>query len=410
MWLLLLIILLMPYETSPYLYLADNFLGILPDFTVIKLLGLVGFVGALFSLASGWLPEGLLASRQGRMFGLFVLGVVVAGLLSGSGLLPISRYMLFLMFLPFVLITVRTHEDFRAVLAMMVLSLAITVPYGLRQMVRYESRMGVGLYEPNYLAANLVLVIPVALALAASQPRRPTRLLWVGAAVLLVASLYLTSSRGGFLGLLVAALVFVYRRRGPAAAAGALALLVVAVIPTGLGERAAATLFPSAEAPPGLEASNEAHVALFWAALRMISEAPLTGVGPYNFKDLSQAYSGLDRPAIAHNTFLELAAEAGIPVLLLFLLLLAAVFAAFRRAQAAAGTGPQAAERALLAEGLRGGLLGFLVAAGFISAQYEKWFWLVVFLSIVLDRLTARAAAPAGAEAPPPAVPAWQRA
>lgn len=36
-------------------------------------------------------------------------------------------------------------------------------------MLHYNSRMDVGLYEPNGLAANLVLVIPLALSIAAAQ-------------------------------------------------------------------------------------------------------------------------------------------------------------------------------------------------------------------------------------------------
>ena len=35
-WLLLLIILIMPFEMSPYLYSSPSFLGMIPAFTVIK--------------------------------------------------------------------------------------------------------------------------------------------------------------------------------------------------------------------------------------------------------------------------------------------------------------------------------------------------------------------------------------
>lgn len=401
-------IFVMPYESNPYLYLGESLLGIIPDFTVIKLLGLVGFGWALMRIGAGALPEGILASRQARLFALFVLGVVLAGLLSGTGFVAVSRYLGFLLFLPLVLVSVRTHDDLRRVLTAIALSLILTFPYAIRQMIRFDARLGVGLYEPNYFAANLVLVIPLALAIASLQPRPGRRALWTGGALLLVAALFLTSSRGGFLGLLVAAFVFVYRRRGAGAAIGLIAVLVLAVLPTPLGERAVATLFEHAEAPTGLQASNEAHLALFWGALRMIADAPLTGVGPYNFKALSAEYSGLAQNAIAHNTYLELAAELGLPVLAIFVLLVAAVFRGLRRAVDVRGLGGQAVELAAWAEGLRSGLVGFLVAATFISAQYEKWLWLVVFVSIAVERLAIlherRAAAgeePSAAPLPP---------
>lgn len=391
MWLLLLLIVVMPYEHNPYLYIAPSLLGVIPDFTVIKAMGLVGFAWALTRLAAGGAPEGILASRQARFFLALVLGIVLAGVLSGTGFVAVTRYVAFLLFLPFVLVAVRTHEDVRRVVYTIALSLALTFPYAIRQMMRFDARLGVGLYEPNYLAANLVLVLPLALAIAFTQPTPGRRTLWFGAALALTASLFLTSSRGGFLGLLVAGTVFVYRRRGAMAALGLVGVLVVASLPTQLGERAVSTLFGGdTEISTGLEASNRAHTALFWGALRMIADAPLTGVGPYNFKTFSAAYSGLDANFIAHNTWLELAAEAGLPVLVVFLLLLSAVFRSLRRTVAVRELSPEARELGAWAEGLRSGLVGFLVAGTFISAQYEKWFWLTVFLSIVMERLAWR--------------------
>ena len=53
MWLLLAMIMIMPYEASPYLYLAENLLGVFPDFTVIKALGLLGLAWAGLRLAAG---------------------------------------------------------------------------------------------------------------------------------------------------------------------------------------------------------------------------------------------------------------------------------------------------------------------------------------------------------------------
>jgi O-antigen ligase len=386
MWLLLVMILVMPYESSPYLYLAPSLLGIIPDFTVIKLLGLIGCAWALARLVGGGIPEGVLASPQARLFALFFVGVILAGLLSGTGFLAVSRYLAFLLFLPFVLAAVREQSDLRRVLQAMALSLILTFPYAIRQMLRFDERLGVGLYEPNYFAANLVLVIPVALAIASVELTPARRALWLAGALTLVAMLLMTSSRGGFLGLLVGAALFIYRRRGAGAALALLAALILAALPTHLGERALATLVGDSETPTGLEASNEAHIALLWAALRMTADAPLTGVGPDNFKMLSAAYSGLERDFIAHNTYLELAAELGLPVLMIFLLLVATAF----RGLGAARPGPdEGRELAAWAEGLKSGLAGFLVAGLFISAQYEKWFWLVVFLTIVVERLAA---------------------
>lgn len=389
MWLLLLMIFIMPFEQSPYLLVSESFLGIFPDFTVIKLLGLIGFAWASVAIASG-ARTGFMSAPQARLFLIFYLCVLVAGLLSGSGFVIISRYLGFLLFLPFVLVIVRTQEDLRRVLMAMVLSLVLVFPYAVRQMLRYDSRLGVGLYESNYFAANLILVIPLAFALARQQRRTLWRVGLGLGGLALVASLFLTSSRGGFLGLLVAGLVFAYRRKGIAAAAGLFAALVVAAFAfSDLGMRAIATLTEDTSAPAGLEASNRAHVALFWAGLKMIADAPLIGVGPDRFRELSNLYTGLGWGYVAHNSYLEIGAELGLPVLAIFLGLLVATFTALGRATRLRGD-RGALELAQWADALRIGLLGFCVAAAFISAQYEKRFWIVVFLSIVVDRLARR--------------------
>src|SRR5262245_21850258 len=416
MGLLLLMLLIMPYENSPYLYLGANLLGIFPDFTVIKLLGLMGFGWAVLRLTSGDPMSRRLSTRPAALFLLFFGSVAVIGLIHGTGFqYAISRYLGFLLFLPFVLVAVRSQADLRRVLGMMVLSYVLVFPYAVRQMLRFGDRLGVGLYESNYLATILVLLIPLAFTLAAQQRDRTRGLLWLGGGLVLVLMVFLTSSRGGFVGLLTAGVIFVYRRRGLAGAAVVVLALIVSVLvlPTDLGSRAMATIFQDgSQLPPGLEVSNRAHVALFWAALRMIGDNPVFGVGPLNFKALSTLYTGLDQGNIAHNSFLEIAAELGLPALAVFILLLAATFRTLGRVARLRG-GPQVRELAGWAVGLRSGLLGFLVAGCFISAQYEKILWVTIFLSIALGDIARRRLAQEAAEAtetvapqPSPPVPA----
>jgi O-antigen ligase len=130
----------------------------------------------------------------------------------------------------------------------------------------------------------------------------------------------------------------------------------------------------------------------------MIGDNPIFGVGPLNFKSLSTAYTGLPIGNIAHNSFLEVAAEFGIPVFIIFVLLLFSVFRILNRA-ARLGASIEGRRIAGWAEGLRSGLTGFLVAGCFISAQYEKMLWLAVFVTIVLGRFAAETRAIEAAEA-----------
>jgi len=276
-------------------------------------------------------------------------------------------------------------------------------PYAVRQMIRFDERLGVGIYEANYLATILVLLVPVAFAFASLQRVPNRRWLWIGAGVTLVVMIVLTGSRGGFVGLVAAGVLFVYRRRGLGAAAAMLVVLVVGVLamPTELSTRALATISgDTSQLPTELEASNKAHVGLFWAALRMIVDNPLIGVGPENFKDLSKAYTGLQQANIAHNMFLEIASEMGLPALIVFVLLLYSTFRTFGSTVRLARVGtPETAELAAWSEGLRSGLTGYVVAGCFISAEYEKILWITIFLSIVVTDLARRHRAALAAEA-----------
>jgi putative inorganic carbon (hco3(-)) transporter len=409
MWLLLLMIAIMPYEQSPYLQLGENLLGIFAGFTVIKAVGLLGFAWAALRMASGDAMTYRLGSRQATTFYVFLVAVALLGMVHSSGFqYVIGRYIAYAVFLPFLVVAVRTQEDLRRVLTWLVWSYVAVFPYAVRQMIRFNERLGVGIYEANYLATILVLLVPLAFAFASLQRVPSRRWLWIGGGVTLVVMIVLTGSRGGFVGLVAAGVLFVYRRRGLAAAAGVMLILIVGVlaVPSELGSRALATIAgDTSQLPAELQASNRAHVGLFWAALRMISDSPLMGVGPENFKDLSTVYTGLPQANIAHNMFLEIAAETGLPVLVLFVLVLVSAFRAFGSTVRLAALAPrlrdgrEVTELAVWAEGLRSGLTGYVVAGCFISAQYEKVLWISIFLSIVVADLARRHRALAAAEA-----------
>ncbi len=389
--LLMVMLLIMPFEMSPYLYLSPSFLGIIPDFTVIKLLGMIGFAWAMLKIVareSGPIFE----SPQARLFVAFFIGIVISAALNESAFTAIAKYLVFILFLPFVLVSVPTHAKLRWIMYTLALTMVIVVPYAMRQTARYAGRMGVGVYEPNYFAANLLLLIPLPLAIASYQTIRWKRWAWLGASCVLIGALISTSSRGGYIGLLVAALVYSSRRWGVRRAVIVLMLLIVAALPTDLGRRARSAFDPDARPAPGVEESNQAHRALLWGGLKMAHDAPLFGVGPQRFKDYSRRYSGLKIAYIAHNTYLELAAEGGLPVLIIFVLMYLTALGVLGRASRLTG-GPETRELAAWAEAMRTGLIGFAIAGGFISAQFEKFFWVMMFLSIVVGRLAQQHAA-----------------
>jgi O-antigen ligase len=136
----------------------------------------------------------------------------------------------------------------------------------------------------------------------------------------------------------------------------------------------------------GDDASAQIHKELWAAGLDMVRQNPLFGIGLGNFKPrIAELHalrdiSGAEQSAMAHNSYLEYAAELGIPACLIFLGILASTFFLLEQVRR------HAVERKdtflkQVALGLQAGLIGFAGSAFFFSAEYEKPFWLVVFIS-----------------------------
>ena len=131
--------------------------------------------------------------------------------------------------------------------------------------------------------------------------------------------------------------------------------------------------------------STQQHITAWKAGLRMIERHPLFGIGLGNFRPMMRWYAppGTDWSTIGHNTFLEVAAELGLPALGLFVGILVLTYLSLggvgRRARIA---GDRMMYLATL--GLQAGFVGYLVGACLVSAEYTKLFWLVVFLAMCL--------------------------
>ena len=140
----------------------------------------------------------------------------------------------------------------------------------------------------------------------------------------------------------------------------------------------------------GDKLAEQARVITWKAGLRMIAAHPLVGVGLHNFKPTVTRYeNGEGIESLAHNTYIEVTAELGIPGGILFVGTLLAPFWTLernrRRALAAGRTHP-----ANVALGLEAGLLSFAVSAFFVSGWWEKMLWLMIFLTTRLHLVLGR--------------------
>jgi O-antigen ligase len=162
------------------------------------------------------------------------------------------------------------------------------------------------------LAGVLLPCDLLALASLAHRPS-PRRFLTWGALLLVSAALVLGLTRGAWVALAVALLLLLLLRSPRALLwVAPVAVVLLLVAPLRVVERAASIFDP-------YDSSNYDRLCMAWTGLLMIEERPLFGVGPNMVEELYPIYRHptaprLERPHL-HNTFLQVAAERGVPAL-----------------------------------------------------------------------------------------------
>jgi putative inorganic carbon (hco3(-)) transporter len=250
--------------------------------------------------------------------------------------------------------------------------------------------------DPNDLAYVLVVALP--LLVAVRPAGRRLRVVAVGfAAAVLVAGAAATFSRGGALALAAAVGWLVLRRALPLRVlAGALAGLAVAGVTAVLF--AGPALAKSVQEKSFIAESNVDTRELRWqAAARMLAENPVLGVGPGGFRSEYAAASHnaeiAEQTPVAHNMFLEVAAELGLPALMLFIGLLATALVASEHVRRMSSD-----PRPMVA--VQAGLIAAAVASTFLSEQYYLSLWTLVVLAIAADLRTRQMRGAGNAGAP----------
>ncbi|MGM1058662.1 O-antigen ligase family protein [Saccharothrix sp. Mg75] len=340
-----------------------------------------------------------------------LLGLLAVVLLASSALHAGGAYTMeyALRWLPFLLVTVVLMDvaarelPIRSLLAAAVGGAVVAAAGALHSTLALgETRATGPLEDPNDLAYFLVAALPLLVALRARTSRRPawpgrgrTAVLagsaWSGrgrtavlavAATTLAAGAAATFSRGGGLALTAAVAWLLARRALPLRAlAGAVGALVA------LGAVAALFFGPELDRALG----EKTHIAgtnvdtreLRWqAAARMLAEHPGLGVGPGGFRAGYPAASHNaevdEQSPVAHNMYLEVAAELGLPGFALFaaLLVLTAVTAE-RVLRTTADPLPVVAVQA--------SLIAVVVASTFLSQQYYLPLWSLVAVVAAAD-------------------------
>jgi O-antigen ligase len=259
--------------------------------------------------------------------------------------------------------------------------------------------------DPNYEALSLVVTLPLALWLARYEVRGLWK--WTGriCAPILAFAVFLSQSRGGLLALTVMAVLAWLNSAKKARLFGyffAAVLFLFAIAPDQMLARLQ-QIQVSGEAETGAEMSTRARVELAKAGVAMMEDHPLFGVGLDQFKANEFHYNPVltdlePDPKIAHDTYVQLGAEGGIPTLLLYVGIMLLTLLTCRRSQKWPGV-PE--DISALALSFQIGIIGIMVAEFFLTAQYIKEVWVLVSLAPNLYAISLHLAAVASTNAVP---------
>ncbi|PKH12740.1 polymerase [Pseudomonas sp. 43NM1] len=274
------------------------------------------------------------------------------------------------------------------------------------------------LEDPNAFAMLIAFAVPLALLLVIRSPNLWHRLFWGACFVLLLGGMTKTESRSGLVVLFLSLMIGVWHYRTeltrirPRHLGFAMLGLVIVIplaiyaMPAGYVERIQSLSILSAGAKSQDESLGR-RASYIVVGGQMISENPLLGTGPGTFPlhyattGYAKAFSANrkvgDLYRRAHNTYLEIFSELGIPAGLLFVGMLAlGVYNMIRarRAWMLRNNGNQAD----LMTHLGMSFLSLALFLMFLSAPNQKYVWIMLALTSVL-RLKAEQAPLTGAKA-----------
>lgn len=253
--------------------------------------------------------------------------------------------------------------------------------------------------DANELAAMLVAALVLASAFAAgARDNPPARLFAVAVGFVCLAGVMLTFSRGGLVALAVALLTAVVIGGRWRSAAALLLVIVIGFSATYLVYVAT----PEERARVTTVEGGTGRSDIWAVGWRMFQSSPVNGIGVGNFPvssihfllepgALKRDEFIVDEPKVAHNVYLEMAAELGIVGFALFMTIIGfSLVSAVRAAREFMAQGDDRME--LLARGVAVAVVALLAANFFVSDQYAKQLWLLLALGPALLRIAQRSA------------------
>jgi len=376
------------YYTRP-----EDFIAPLTLIPLSKISGGVALLGLLVSFGAKEkpglaTPVKVLVLLLGQMILASFFGVWIKGALIDTTFDKFSKGVIVAVLISMIVVSVqqlRTLFFIQAASVAAVSFASILVNHGKADRL-YGIQQGI-LENPNDLAINIAITFPLCMCFLLEAKGFVKRVLWTVGMMAMLYAVYATYSRSGLIAMVISGMICLWAygirggRVGVRVGAGVLALVLVGVVASSTTYRARVeSLVAGNIENSGDSGSLEKRSALLKESIRQAAIHPLFGVGPGNFRQFTEGWQ------VAHNTYTEFAAEAGIPAVSLFLLALTGSFRNIRNLRKSPGYQKDATVR-LYTDALWASLAAYVAGAAFSSTEYNLFPYFVIGYSCALYRI-----------------------
>ncbi|HEY7855939.1 MAG TPA: O-antigen ligase family protein [Terriglobales bacterium] len=377
------------------------FASFLSDLTIAKYMGAVSALYAVYWLIRrSHMPAAMHCKMLAAFIGFYLIALVshfTRSLPVPWELSPFLSLTSFLVLYFIVAVLVDEPNRLRWVYRTAILAVTVGAMYMVREWKEYhllyrDFRPGFVVGDANYFTLSALLCLPVAVMLLRGKSGWLEKSFLAFSLAVTLVAVVLGGSRGGFVGLVIEAVLFLWverRRLGGLIAIAVLAAPLFVLLPQ---SPLARLLHPDYSA----NSAEQSRLVTWAAGIRMFRAHPIGGVGLGNFKSLTLSYEtgNIKVLTLAHNTYIEVAAELGLPGLLLFIFIF---IGGLRNAGVAARLAPADHWISQTSRGVQIGLIGCAVGIFFLSAEQQKLMWLMLFITPCIRELAGHIAHPAPA-------------
>lgn len=248
--------------------------------------------------------------------------------------------------------------------------------------LRIKGRIGGLFANPNDLALHLISIAPIAVGLALAKRGMFRKIVYLGAALLMVAAIVVTFSRGGFIALVAVSIFLVWKlgrkQRTLSIAGFVLAAAIFFAVAPGSYAGRLSTIFDTASDITG---SSTQRNQVLKRSILVTLRYPLFGVGLGNFHYKSFQELG------THNAYTQVGSEMGIPAMIVYIMFLVYPYKRLKEIEKATDGKKDERFYYYLSIGLRAGLIGYMFASFFAAVAYQWYIYYLVGYAIAMRRI-----------------------